>query len=383
MNAHSPGRLIVVGAGIAGLANAWSAAERGWAVTVLERSAAACGASVRNFGMIWPIGQPTLERRRLALASRDRWLRLGRDAGVWVHACGSLHLAYRDDEWAVLREFAEWANRNEIHVRLLLPDQVLDRTTAANPAGLIGGLFSPDELAVNPRTAAAAIAAWLARQYNVRFEFDTTVVSAETGTVRTSNGDEWHADRILVCSGADTETLFPDVFAKSDLQPCKLHMLQTVRQPGGWRLGPHLAGGLTLRHYANFEVCPSLPALKQRIARESPELDQYGVHVMASQTDSGGVILGDSHEYGADISPFNKEVIDELILRELRRMLVLPDWTIAERWQGVYLKNPGGGPVFVAEPLPGVHIFNGVGGTGMTLSLALAEHLWSEGSVLK
>ena len=34
-------------------------------------------------------------------------------------------------------------------------------------------------------------------------------------------------------------------------------------QPNGWRLGPHVAGGLTLCHYQAFEACRALPALRR------------------------------------------------------------------------------------------------------------------------
>ena len=79
--------------------------------------------------------------------------------------------------------------------------------------------------------------------------------------------------------------------------------------------------------------------MKKRIAAETPELDRYGIHVMASQNDAGEVILGDSHEYDSDIDPFDKAVIDDLILRELSRVIRLPSWEIAERWHGVYAKH--------------------------------------------
>src|SRR5438874_1670942 len=96
----------VVGAGIVGLAFAWEAARRGRSVVLFERGAKAEGASVRNFGMVWPIGQAPGGDHARALRSRERWLELGRRAGLWVAECGSLHLAREDDEDAVIREFA-------------------------------------------------------------------------------------------------------------------------------------------------------------------------------------------------------------------------------------------------------------------------------------
>src|SRR5437870_824187 len=95
----------IVGAGIVGLAHAYHLARRGRRVVVMERGERASGASVRNFGMLWPIGQPPGEMHRLALRSREIWRAVLADAGLWHEETGSLHLAYRADEEAVLKEF--------------------------------------------------------------------------------------------------------------------------------------------------------------------------------------------------------------------------------------------------------------------------------------
>jgi D-hydroxyproline dehydrogenase subunit beta len=365
----------VIGAGIVGLAHAWSAARRGHSVTVFERGANASGASIRNFGMVWPMGQPAGEARKIALRSRQAWLELASEAGVWVNPCGSIHLAHREDEWAVLEDFAAAAPGLGYDCELLDRDEVHKRTPGANPDGLIGGLFSPTELCVNPRSVIRSLPGWLSSRFGVRFEFGATITEVEPGQVRSSDGRSWNVGRAVVCGGADFETLFPDLFRTSGLRRCKLQMLKTVRQPGSWSLGPHLASGLTLRHYANFNAVDSLAALRSRIAAATPELDRWGIHVMVSQNDAGEVVIGDSHEYDSEIEPFDKTEIDYLILREIRRVVRLPDWTITERWHGIYAKHDER-PLFEAEPAPGVHIRTGTGGAGMTMAFGLAEKSW-------
>jgi FAD dependent oxidoreductase TIGR03364 len=373
------GEVAVVGAGIVGLAHAWSAAERGHRVTVFERSARASGASIRNFGMIWPIGQPAGELHDIALLSRERWLALGKAARIWVHPCGSIHLAHRADEWAVLEEFAGQAKALHHPCTLLTRAEVPRRTPAANPQGLLGGLFSDSELVVNPRRALEAIPKWLAERFGVRLAFGVNITAVRLNgtrpTVWTADGKEHAADRVIVCGGIDVPQLFPAEYAAAGLRLCKLQMMCTPPQLDAWRIGPHLAGGLTLRHYRNFEVCPSLPALKKRIAAETPELDRFGIHVMASQNDAGEVILGDSHEYDGDVKPFDKSVIEDLILRELRHIIQLHDWSIAERWHGLYAKHPTQA-IVEREPYAGIHLCTAAGGAGMTMAFGLAETAW-------
>src|SRR5579862_3747133 len=99
----------VVGAGIVGLAHAYHLGKAGKRVAVFERNARAVGASIRNFGMVWPIGQPPGEMREIALRSREHWLNVLGSSGIWHKLCGSLHLAYAEDELAVLEEFVQGA----------------------------------------------------------------------------------------------------------------------------------------------------------------------------------------------------------------------------------------------------------------------------------
>lgn len=365
----------VIGTGIVGLAHAWAAAKRGRSVVVFERYAKAELASVRNFGMIWPIGQPPGDLYGIAMRSRELWLELKAEAGVWLEECGSVHAVYQLDELRVIEEFAATAPDLGVTCELIPADEATGRFPVLNPNGLQGALHSPSECVVDPRQAMGILPQFLQERYGVQFHFRSAVTHVEMPTVRTASSDTWQVDRCLVCSGADFETLFPAVFTASGLVRCKLQMMSTGPQPNGLKLGPHVAGGLTLGHYKSFEVTDSLTKLKERIAETMPEYARYGIHVMASQNHLGEVIIGDSHEYNDDMSPFDNPRIDELILDYLRTLVRLPDPTIRRRWSGVYAKHPAR-TQFTAEPQPGCHVVASPGGAGMTMAFGLAERWW-------
>src|SRR5579864_8160659 len=115
----------IVGAGIVGLAHAYLAAKAGRSVAVFERNPAATGASVRNFGMIWPIGQPAGPLRRMALRSREVWLEVLAQARIPYLPQGSLHVCYREDEAAVGKEFSEKAPALGYECAWLTPEETL------------------------------------------------------------------------------------------------------------------------------------------------------------------------------------------------------------------------------------------------------------------
>lgn len=374
--------IAIIGAGIFGLSHAWAAAKRGCRVTVFERSRECQGASIRNFGMIWPIGQPFGHRFDLAMLSRKLWQEAAVEAGIWLNPCGSLFLAHHDDELAVLEQFAKLADERGHPKQILSAEQVLRKSPVVNLHGLRGGLYSDTELGVNPPQAVRALAEWLRSLPRIKIHYQTPIVRVEPGTerpvrVQTAAGHEQEFDEVFVCSGADIDTLFPEVMPTAGFRLCKLQMMRTAVQPSGIKIGPHLASGLTLRHYPAFENCPAIHDVRARIAKHSPELDAFGIHVMASQTDCGEVILGDSHEYGTDIEPFDKPQIDELILRELKKIIELPSWELIQRWHGIYAKYSTD-CYWSAEPIYGVRLFTGLGGNGMTLAMGLAETFWAE-----
>ena len=172
----------------------------------------------------------------------------------------------------------EFCSRATHDVRMLTAEEVAARSALANTDGLLAGLSSPTELRVDPRTASARIVSWLAESQGVECYSRTSVVGIDDRMVRASDGRCWRADRIIVCSGSDLQTLYPTILANSGLMLCKLQMLRSIAQLNPASAAPHLASGLTLRHYAVFRGCPSLKLLQSRIEEETPELNRFGIH---------------------------------------------------------------------------------------------------------
>ncbi|MDB5091400.1 MAG: oxidoreductase [Mucilaginibacter sp.] len=369
----SGGSAIIIGAGIVGLATARALALRGYKVTIFERNERAVGASIRNFGMIWPIGQATGPLFDRAMLSRSIWKEICTEANIWHDEVGSLHLAYHDDELQVIAEYVE-TNRHFRDCSLLSPKQTLQKSPAVNPDGLKGALWSGEEMIVESRVAVGQVAKYLTEKYDVAFYWNTAISQIDHPKVISGNRS-WEADEIFVCSGADFETLYPDLFLETQITKCKLQMMRLVTQPDEWRIGPSLCGGLSMIHYPGFQAAASLPALRKRYEEQYAEYLKWGIHVMVSQNGSGELTIGDSHEYGLVHDPFDKKFINDMITSYLQTFATFKDWKLLQSWHGIYPKMTNGATELIVDIEPGVTVINGIGGNGMTLSFGLCEEV--------
>jgi FAD dependent oxidoreductase TIGR03364 len=365
---------IVVGAGILGMATARALASKGFKVKVIERSQFSIGASIRNFGMLWPIGQPDGQLYDRAIRSREIWKEYLNTSSIPFNSCGSLHLAYSMEEWDVLEELSNIFSNSGRPVSLLTPEQIGNRFDGINQNHLKGGLFSNDEVIIDPREGIRNLPHYLNQKFGIEFIWGTAISRVKPGSVF-SGSARFDADLIFICSGADFEVLYPEVFKQQEITKCKLQMMRFVSDKPNYKLGTSICGGLSLLHYKSFTASKALEILKAKLENELPDHLKWGIHVMVSQNMKGELTVGDSHEYGLDFDPFDRQFINQLILDYLKNLVNIDQWKLIETWNGIYPKMTNGKTDLHIEVENGVHILNGIGGNGMTLSFGFAEEI--------
>lgn len=361
--------LAVVGAGIVGLGHAVAALRRGLTVAVVDRASSVNGASVRNFGHLGVTGQEG-EARAYAELARELWLTLAPEAGFWLRESGTVVVARADDELAVLEEFRE--RRGGHDVRILTPAQVRERVPVADGVA-IGGALLPADLQVDPREAAVAIVRWL-DAHGVDFFWQTAVVGVEAGSVHTTRG-RVAADAVVVAVNHDVDQLFPGIAEAHGIQRCGLDMTlveAALEQP----LSAPVLTGWSLVRYSGFARTPSAAALRERLTAQQPAFAALDVNLMFAQRPDGGLIVGDTHYHGTDVSPFQQEEAFSVLLEQARELFGVAELRVRERWQGVYAAAPD--EFLVAAPAPDVRVVSVTTGIGMTTGLGLADRVVDE-----
>ncbi|KTT48728.1 FAD-dependent oxidoreductase [Pseudomonas oryzihabitans] len=360
--------LLVVGAGILGLAHAWAGVRRGLKVRVFERSHTPLGASIRNFGQALVTGQAPGPMLELAQQSRALWAELAGAAGLSLRQRGSLLFARTPAEEALLDAFCAGRAR-ELGYRVeLLRGAALGGLYDGRFAHHRAALHGLDDQQLYSREALPQIVEHL-RGLGVEFHFSTLVRDVTPGAALTTAG-RFTAQQILVCSGHDYQTLLAESLAVLEPQVCRLQMLR-ARPARPLDLQHALLTGLSCVHYGAFADLPEAAAIRAEIRQRQPELEALGIHLLISPTPQGDLIIGDSHDYGSDASPFNGDPIDRLLL-ELAEHTLGERLEVVERWQGVYGAR-GPGPYSVLQVDPQITAVLMHTGLGMSIGLALGE----------
>ena len=202
--------VLVVGAGITGLAVAWTLQERGVSVTVLERSGVGAGQSgVQPGGVRQQWG--TVVSCRLARESVAFWSeaesRLDSSVPLGFRRCGYLFLAHSAAALARLKSNVELQNSEGVGSRLVGPDEAAALAPGLRVGGVAGGAWcSDDGYFDRPQAVIEAFA----RTLDVRIA-DAKELHRDGGywKVRSPAGC-FHAPAVVVAAGvASTELLAP------------------------------------------------------------------------------------------------------------------------------------------------------------------------------
>lgn len=139
--------VIVVGAGVVGLAVARALAQAGREVVILEREGAfGSGVSARNSevihaGLYYPPGSL---KARLCVRGRELLYAYCADKGVAHRRCGKLVVATSAAEWPKLQEILRRGHANGVHALRPIEGAQAREMEPALAAGCVAALHSPD-----------------------------------------------------------------------------------------------------------------------------------------------------------------------------------------------------------------------------------------------
>jgi glycine oxidase len=301
--------MIVVGAGIIGLACAWRLARGKIQVTVFDRGAAGGEASWAGAGMLAPGGEmdeasPLTQMAMCGLAMYPAFVESLREAsGVAIdyQSCGAVEVARSEAEAEALDRRA--ARQAALGIR---------SERVSHPAGLArfypGARFYPDDALVNPRDIMAALRIACVRSGVVIREREPVMeIFHDSAGVRTSAG-VYRDDGVLLAAGAWSSDLIADLpLAKT--KPVRGHLIAYRAQAG----------------------------MLSTILRHG--------HTYLLQRDTGTLIAGTSTEHAGFDRTIDENIVQDIHRRASGLMPALGALDPVERWNGFRPGIEGGVPV--------------------------------------
>lgn len=333
--------VVIIGAGVAGLGIGWRLLQAGCAVTILERTQPAIGASWAAAGMLAvtaELEEAAEAERALALRSHALWpgfaaeLEAASGRRVFLSRVGALLLAADGAGLDVLRA------REQGDIRVLGRDQARTLVPLLGD-GTVGGLWSPHEAHVDNRALGEALTIAFLKAGGV-LNANEAVVSIEAGPLVRTPYHLYRADAVVVAAGA-WSSLVDDV----PIQPVKGEVIALAPASGAVLPVPVVWG--------EGVYCVPRPHLGE----------------------GGCLLIGATvQEEGFDTKP-TPEGRDQLWAAASKLMPSLKGWALADHWAGLRPKSPDGLPLLGPSGREGVFIAGGQYRNGILFAPAIAQEM--------
>ena len=341
--------VVIVGAGIVGVACADEFTRRGMTVAVVDRDAVGSGATGAAMGHIVVLDDSEAQFA-LTRYSQQLWqaLRPELPDDVEFQQPGTIWVAADEEEMAEVRRKRDYYGERGVAVEELDPN-ALKQLEPNLRDGLSGGLRVPGDCVLDPPCAARFLMA-RAQARGAELLTGEGVTQIAAGKVKLSDGSELSAQFIVNAAGALAADLTPGI----EIKKRKGHLAITASYPG------------FLRH--------QLVELGYLKSAHSLTGDSVAFNVQPRR--SGQILVGSSRQYGAE----RKEVDDHILARMRQRAhQYMPDlevMSIIRAWTGFRAATPDKLPLI--GPRPGdasLFLATGHEGLGITTSLGTARIL--------
>ncbi|GAB5536236.1 MAG: glycine oxidase ThiO [Rubricoccaceae bacterium] len=340
--------ILVVGGGVIGLATAWRLAQRGHAITLIERDTLGQGTSWDAAGMLAPAAELGFEELDLYALGRES-LRRWPDFARQLEANTGQSLGYRDegtlvvaddrDSAAALRRLYQFQHEHGAPVEWWTIDQAIGLEPLLSPR-LPAAVWSPDDHQVDNRQLVRALAKAV-REAGVTVHESTTVtaiVPHETRpAVRLAEGRQLEADVVVLAAGVGAATI-------DGLVPAP-----PVRPVKGQALSLRMTGALALRHVVRGP-------------------DAY----LVPKSDGRLVVGATSEEMGADVRVTGGGLY-RILEGAVEVVPAVEEMEVIETWAGLRPASRDHAPLIGASAHPGVVYATGHYRHGILLAPVTAE----------
>jgi glycine oxidase len=338
-------KIVIIGAGVAGLGIGWRLLQAGCAVTILERTQPAAGATWASAGMLAVTAEledAAEPERALALRGQAQWpafaAELEAASGIPVHfnQGGALLLAADAAELETMRPRSVGDTR--------IVDGQEARALAPMLGDVAGGLWSPHEAHVDNRALGQALTLAFLKAGGVLNSNEAAVTVAPGPVVLTPYGRHG-ADAVVIAAGAWSGLLGDSAGAPVPIVPIKGEMIALAPPSGA-----------------------TLPV---------PVIWGEGVYCVPRRHlgDTGLLLIGATVQDQGFDTTLTSQARDRLRAAAQTLMPSLKAWQLADHWAGLRPKSPDGLPLLGPSGRDGVFVASGQYRNGILFAPAIAQDM--------